>query len=214
MCSLPRACWACKRAYLGSRSHCISLSAVLRTCSSNLPTYPTTLAVLTIQPLILSPRAFASLGSCSIICLRAYLQQSHVPRLFTAIVRSKISVSSLWHRGGLGSSASAAIPAKLQRTSRRFAPPHCTAFSTIASISDSLVTSHETKVAAASPCCCLIYSSTPPERRSATMILAPEFANLNAVAMPIPELPPVMIAMRPLRRWSVIVISGARLGEK
>jgi hypothetical protein len=67
---------------------------------------------------------------------------------------------------------------------------------------------HEMKVAAASPWCWRIFSSTPLEWRSATMILAPEFANLIAVAMPIPELPPVIIAMRPLRRWSVIVVSG------
>jgi hypothetical protein len=213
--SLPRACWACKRACLGSRSHYITVSsAVLRICCSTLPTYPTTLAVLTIQPLVLSPRTLASLGSCSIICFKAYLQQSHVPRLLTAIVRSKTSVSSVWQRGGLDSSASAAIPAKLQRTSRRLAPPHCTAFSTIASISVSLVTLHETKVAAASPCCWRIFSSTPLERRSAMTTRAPEFANLIAVAMPIPELPPVIIAMRPSRRSSVIVVSVVHPGEK
>jgi hypothetical protein len=47
-------------------------------------------------------------------------------------------------------------------------------------------------------------------------ILAPEFANLIAVALPSPELPPTISAMRFLRRESVIVVCGVwfDLGEE
>jgi hypothetical protein len=45
-------------------------------------------------------------------------------------------------------------------------------------------------------------------------ILAPELANLIAVALPSPELPPTISAMRSLRRSSAIVVCGSSVEKE